>query len=296
MSKMNAREPSKSLESKGEGLLQLLRRSLVRNPATFMGSTVILAMLSIALLAPLLAPYSFKEMHVQDRLRPPSLQYLLGTDEFGRDLLSRIIYGSRVSMAASILAVAVAMLVGTILGCLAGYEGGWFDEITMRIIDMIMAFPYVILAITLVTILGPGFRNLILIIGLLRIPHFARVSRSAVLTLKNEEFVLAAQALGQTKYRVLFRHILPNCLTPLVVVASLAAGTAITAESALSFLGLGIQPPMSSWGTMLADGQKYLFNAPWMATFPGIAITLTVLAYNLVGDGLRDILDPKFRR
>lgn len=289
-------ESLESLESKREGTSRLLWRSLGRNPATLMGSIVVLVMLSVALSAPLLAPYSFKEMHVQDRLKSPDPQYLLGTDEFGRDLLSRIIYGSRVSMAASILAVAIAMLVGTILGCLAGYEGGWFDEITMRIMDMIMAFPYVILAITLVTILGPGFRNVILIIGLLRIPHFARVSRSAVLTLKNEEFVLAAQALGQTKYRVLFRHILPNCLTPLVVVASLAAGTAITAESALSFLGLGIQPPMSSWGTMLADGQKYLFNAPWMATFPGIAITLTVLAYNLVGDGLRDILDPKFRR
>jgi peptide/nickel transport system permease protein len=289
-------ESLESLESKREGTLRLLWRSLGRNPATLMGSIVVLVMLSVALSAPVLAPYSFKEMHVQDRLKSPDPQYLLGTDEFGRDLLSRIIYGSRVSMAASILAVAIAMLVGTILGCLAGYEGGWFDEITMRIMDMIMAFPYVILAITLVTILGPGFRNVILIIGLLRIPHFARVSRSAVLTLKNEEFVLAAQSLGQTKYRVLFRHILPNCLTPLVVVASLAAGTAITAESALSFLGLGIQPPMSSWGTMLADGQKYLFNAPWMATFPGIAITLTVLAYNLVGDGLRDILDPKFRR
>jgi peptide/nickel transport system permease protein len=289
-------ESLESLESKREGTLRLLWRSLGRNPATLMGSIVVLVMLSIALSAPLLAPYSFKEMHVQDRLKSPDPQYLLGTDEFGRDLLSRIVYGSRVSMAASILAVAIAMLVGTILGCLAGYEGGWFDEITMRIMDMIMAFPYIVLAITLVTILGPGFRNVILIIGILRIPHFARVSRSAVLTLKNEEFVLAAQALGQTKYRVLFRHILPNCLTPLVVVASLAAGTAITAESALSFLGLGIQPPMSSWGTMLADGQKYLFNAPWMATFPGIAITLTVLAYNLVGDGLRDILDPKFRR
>jgi peptide/nickel transport system permease protein len=261
-----------------------------------MGSIVILVMLSVALLAPLMAPYSFKEMHVQDRLKPPDLQYLLGTDEFGRDTLSRIIYGSRVSMAASILAVAIAMLVGTILGCLAGFEGGWLDEVLMRIMDMIMAFPYIVLAITLVTILGPGFRNVILIIGILRIPHSARVSRSAVLAVKNEEFVLAAQALGQTKYRILFRHILPNCLTPLVVVASLAAGTAIIAESALSFLGLGIQPPMSSWGTMLADGQKYLFNAPWMATFPGIAITLTVLAYNLVGDGLRDILDPKFRR
>ena len=293
---MSVNESLESLESKREGSLRLLWRSLGRNPATLMGSVVILVMLSVALSAPLLAPYSFKEMHVQDRLKSPDPQYLLGTDEFGRDLLSRIIYGSRVSMAASILAVAIAMLIGTILGCLAGYEGGWFDEVTMRIMDMIMAFPYVILAITLVTILGPGFRNVILIIGLLRIPHFARVSRSAVLTLRNEEFVLAAQALGQTKYRVLFRHILPNCLTPLVVVASLAAGTAITAESALSFLGLGIQPPMSSWGTMLADGQKYLFNAPWMATFPGIAITLTVLAYNLVGDGLRDILDPKFRR
>jgi peptide/nickel transport system permease protein len=293
---MSVNESLESLESKREGTLRLLWRSLGRNPATLMGSIVVLVMLSIALSAPLLAPYSFKEMHVQDRLKSPDPQYLLGTDEFGRDLLSRIVYGSRVSMAASILAVAIAMLVGTILGCLAGYEGGWFDEITMRIMDMIMAFPYIVLAITLVTILGPGFRNVILIIGILRIPHFARVSRSAVLTLKNEEFVLAAQALGQTKYRVLFRHILPNCLTPLVVVASLAAGTAITAESALSFLGLGIQPPMSSWGTMLADGQKYLFNAPWMATFPGIAITLTVLAYNLVGDGLRDILDPKFRR
>lgn len=287
---------SESLELKREGPLQFLWRSLGRNPATLMGSIVILVMLSVALLAPLMAPYSFKEMHVQDRLKPPDLQYLLGTDEFGRDTLSRIIYGSRVSMAASILAVAIAMLVGTILGCLAGFEGGWLDEVLMRIMDMIMAFPYIVLAITLVTILGPGFRNVILIIGILRIPHSARVSRSAVLAVKNEEFVLAAQALGQTKYRILFRHILPNCLTPLVVVASLAAGTAIIAESALSFLGLGIQPPMSSWGTMLADGQKYLFNAPWMATFPGIAITLTVLAYNLVGDGLRDILDPKFRR
>jgi peptide/nickel transport system permease protein len=284
------------LELKGEGPLQLMWRSLGRNPATLMASIVVLVMLGVALLAPLMAPYSFKEMHVQDRLKPPSLQYLLGTDEFGRDMLSRIIYGSRVSMAASILAVAIAMLAGTVLGCLAGFEGGWLDEVLMRVMDMIMAFPYIVLAITLVTILGPGFRNVILIIGILRIPHFARVSRSAVLALKNEEFVLAAQALGQTKYRILFRHILPNCLTPLVVVASLVAGTAITAESALSFLGLGIQPPMSSWGTMLADGQKYLFNAPWMATFPGIAITLTVLAYNLVGDGLRDILDPKFRR
>jgi peptide/nickel transport system permease protein len=293
---MSVNESLESLESKREGTLRLLWRSLGRNPATLMGSIVVLVMLSIALSAPLLAPYSFKEMHVQDRLKSPDPQYLLGTDEFGRDLLSRIVYGSRVSMAASILAVAIAMLVGTVLGRLAGFEGGWLDEILMRIMDMIMAFPYIVLAITLVTILGPGFRNVILIIGILRIPHFARVSRSAVLTLKNEEFVLAAQALGQTKYRVLFRHILPNCLTPLVVVASLAAGTAITAESALSFLGLGIQPPMSSWGTMLADGQKYLFNAPWMATFPGIAITLTVLAYNLVGDGLRDILDPKFRR
>jgi ABC-type dipeptide/oligopeptide/nickel transport system permease subunit len=292
---MNVDDAGK-LKLKRENPLQLLWRSLIRNPATLMGSIVILLMLSVALLAPLVAPYSFKEMHVQDRLKSPGLQYLLGTDEFGRDTLSRILYGSRVSMAASILAVAIAMLVGTVLGSLAGFEGGWLDEILMRIMDMIMAFPYIVLAITLVTILGPGFRNVILIIGILRIPHFARMSRSSVLALKNEEFVLAAQALGQTKYRVLFRHILPNCLTPLVVVASLAAGTAITAESALSFLGLGIQPPMSSWGTMLADGQKYLFNAPWMATFPGIAITLTVLAYNLVGDGLRDILDPKFRR
>ena len=279
-----------------EGTLHVLLRALVRNPATLFAGVVLLLLVSGALFAPLLAPFPPGEMHVEDRMRPPSSEYLLGTDAFGRDTLSRLLHGARVSMVVSVLAVFIAMFAGTAIGSLAGLLGGWVDELVMRVIDMVMAFPYIVLAITLVTLLGPGLGNVVFVIGVLRVPDFARVSRSGVLILKNQEFVLAAEALGQTRLMILLRHLLPNFLPTLTVVASLAAGTATTGEAALSFLGLGVQPPTASWGNMLADGQRLVFSSPWLAFFPGLMITLTVLAFNLLGDALRDVTDPRFRR
>ena len=276
--------------------LRLIWRTLSRNYATLAGIIIIVIMFSVAILAPLLIPYEYDEMLLKDRLTGPSGRHLLGTDQFGRDILSRIIYGSRVSLIVGIGGTALAMAAGVFLGATAGYWGRWWDEVLMRVLDIWMAFPYIVLAIVLAWIIGPGMRNLVLVIGIIRTPPFARVTRASVLALKEKDFVEAAESIGQRSLVILWSHILPNCISSIIVYASLCVATAIGAEAALSFLGLGIQPPMPSWGMMLAEGRHYMFDAPWMPTFPGIAISLTILGYNLLGDGLRDALDPRVRR
>lgn len=270
-------------------------RAFSRNSLAVVGAAIILVMIVLGIFAPSLAPYDPDLPHIQDKLHPPSSKYLMGTDQFGRDIFSRILFGARVSLVVGAGGTAVAFTLGVILGAIAGYSGKWLDEGIMRFMDMVMAFPYIVLAIALVVLIGPSMLNLILVIGILRISQFARLIRSSVISLKEEEFVIAARTVGQTSSRILFRHIMPNALGPVLVLASLSIATAISAESALSFLGIGIQPPQSSWGTMLADGRRYILNAIWISTFPGLALSLTIFGYNLIGDGLRDALDPRTR-
>jgi peptide/nickel transport system permease protein len=253
-------------------------------------------MFVLALAGPVLTPYRYQEMHIRDKLQSPNPTYPLGTDQFGRDILSRIANGARISLTVGVICTGIALLAGILIGLVSGYFGSWVDEAMMRVMDILMALPSIVLTIALIALMGTSFVNLILIIGITGIPQFARVTRSSVLGIKEMEFVTAARAIGQSNGLILLRHILPSCLTPLVVLASLYMPTAISTEASLSFLGLGIQPPMPSWGGMLSEGRAFVLNAPWMAIFPGLAISLTILGYNLLGDGLRDMLDPRTRK
>jgi peptide/nickel transport system permease protein len=247
-----------------------------------------------ALGAPWLAPYSPTEMHV-DLLAPPSARHLFGTDDLGRDVLSRVIHGASVSVLVGVISMGTAAVVGVPLGLLSGYRGGLVDTLIMRLLDGLMAFPAILLAIAIMAVLGPSLQNAMLAIGVIYIPPFARIVRASVLSLREREFVDAARALGAGALRIVGRHVLPNCLSPVIVQASLGMGYAILVEAALSFLGLGVQPPQASWGSMLAEGRGFLDRAPWFATFPGLAIFVTVLGLNFVGDRLREALDPRLR-
>lgn len=287
---------TQTLRRPGRSELGMFWRAFSRNYLAVVGAVIILTMIILGVFAQSLAPYDPDLPHLPDKLSSPNSTYVFGTDQFGRDILSRILFGARVSLLVGAGGTAVAFVLGVICGAIAGFYGKWLDEFIMRLMDMIMAFPYIVLAIALVVLIGPSLLNLILVIGILRIPQFARVIRSSVISLKEEEFVVAARVVGQTSPRILFRHIMPGALGPVLVLASLSIATAISAESALSFLGIGIQPPQSSWGTMLADGRRYILNAPWVSTFPGLALSLTIFGYNLLGDGLRDALDPRTRK
>jgi peptide/nickel transport system permease protein len=268
---------------------------LLRDRAAILGICLFIMLVVAAVFAPLVAPYSPIELHVQDRLQGPSRTYLLGTDELGRDLLSRLIYGARASLAVGSIALAIAASVGTVLGLLGGYLGGSVDAVIMRVLDGLLAFPSIILALAIVTALGPGLGNAMLAIGIVTIPNFARIVRGSVLSLKEKEFVEAARASGATARYVMLRVLLPNCLSPLLVQASVSFANAILTEAALSFLGLGVQPPTPSWGAMLDAGRKYLDQTIWYSFSAGAAIFLSVLSLNLVGDGLRDALDPRLQ-
>ena len=270
-------------------------RVLLSSTATTLGVVLIVTILLMAILGPLFAPYQFDEMNLTDKLSGPSAKHWLGTDQFGRDIMTRLFHGAQVSLLVGAGGTAVAMLLGVLLGSAAGYYGRWLDEILMRLIDIVMAFPFIVLAIVLAWVIGPGMNNLILVIGILRTPQFARLTRGSILAIKQKDYVEAARSIGVRSLAILWRHILPNCISTILIYASLSIATAISTEAALSFLGLGIQPPRPSWGIMLAEGQRFMFDAPWIATFPGIAISLTILGYNLLGDGLRDALDPRLR-
>jgi peptide/nickel transport system permease protein len=256
-----------------------------------------LAVLAVVLvIGPAVAPHDPLKTNLGMRLKPPGTPgYLLGTDELGRDVLSRLLYGARPSIGVGFAAVGVAMLVGVPIGLLAGYFGGLLDTVVSRIVDVLLAFPYVLLAIAIVAALGPGLFNAMLAVGIAGVPYYVRIVRASALALRDQEFIQASRALGAGHGRILFRHVLPNALSPLIVAATLDVGWMITAAAGLSFLGLGAQPPQPEWGVMLSDGRQYVGVAPHLALVPGFAIFSVVLALNLVGDGLRDALDPRLR-
>jgi peptide/nickel transport system permease protein len=248
-----------------------------------------------AICGPLLAPYDATQQDLRLRRQPPNADHLLGLDEFGRDILSRVLVGARYTLGVALIAVTIGLAVGVPLGLVSGFYGSWIDTVLMRLVDTLLAFPYLLLAIVIVGALGPGLNNAILAVGISAMPTYARVTRSAVLSLRENEYVLAARAVGSTDGRVIIRHILPNALAPIIVVATVGMAQAILSAAGLSFLGLGAQPPTPEWGAMLNAGRPYLFDAPHIATFPGIAVVLAMLGFNLLGDGLRDALDPRLR-
>jgi peptide/nickel transport system permease protein len=270
-------------------------RRFRRNRIGMAGAIGVLLCVLVAVLAPLLAPYPPDETHPNWRLYPPNEYFLMGTDEFGRDILSRVIYGSRISLQVGVIAVGLALVLGSGLGLLAGYYGRWVDNVTMRAMDVLFAFPAILLAIAIMAMLGASITNAMIAIGIVYAPSFARLIRASVLSLKEREFVDAARVLGVSDAGILARHIVPNLLAPLIVQATFSFSTAILTEAALSFLGLGTPPPTPSWGTMLSASRRYVELAPWPAIFPGLAIMVVVLGFNLFGDGLRDVLDPRLR-
>lgn len=272
---------------------RLAWQALLKRPTAVFGGVVLIVIAALALLAPWVAPFDPLATSWSLVRKAPSAAHWFGTDEVGRDLLSRVIWGGRASLAAGVIAVSIAVGVGVPLGMLAGYLGGWFDAIIGRLTDAMLAIPFLILAIALAAFLGPSLGNAMIAIGITATPIFVRLSRGQVMAARAEDWVEAARSVGNPPARILVRHILPNILPPVMVQATLAIASAIIAEASLSFLGLGQQPPAPSWGSMLNTAQRFLTQAPWMAVFPGLAIFLTVLAFNLFGDGLRDALDPR---
>ncbi len=269
------------------------RKRFSRNHLAVLGVAIILLLLVCALFAPWLAPYDPIKSNIRARLEPPTLQHFFGTDDLGRDIFSRIIFGSRISLQVGLVAVSIATSAGMLMGILAGYFGGFLDSLLMRITDILFAFPAVLLAIAIMAVLGPSTFNVMIAVGIVYIPIFARITRASILVVRNQDYVEAAQSLGVRSAGIIFRHIIPNALDAVIVQISLAMAFAILVEAALSFLGLGTQPPDPSWGSMLSFGRQYMLEAPWWTLFPGLAIFLTVFALHLIGDGLRDALDPK---
>jgi len=268
---------------------------LRRSPGAMIGLTLIVLLLLTALAADFIAAQGIDEQDLRKGLLAPGGQFTLGTDEFGRDMLSRIIHGSRVSLQVGIIATAISAAVGISLGAIAGYFGGRIDYLIQGMVDISWAFPTILMAIFLIAVLGPGLTNVMIAVGLVYWGGFARVVRGQVLSLREWEFVTAARAIGAHDVRIMFRHIVPNIIAPVIVMATLMMGDAILIEATLSFLGMGAQPPTPSWGSILASGRAYLILAPWVTLFPGIAIMLAVLGFNLLGDGLRDALDPRLK-
>jgi peptide/nickel transport system permease protein/dipeptide transport system permease protein len=274
---------------------------LFKNKTGLAGLIIITLFSAAAIFAPVISPHDPIENALYDQLKPPvweeggATKNWLGTDDLGRDILSRLIYGARVSLTLGVVSVGLALTLGTLLGALAGYYKGWLDNLIMRFMDIILAFPHILLAIVIVAYLGPGLRNAMMAIGIINIPRFARIVRASVMDEFGKDYVTAARAVGAKDRRIIFNAILPNCLAPMIVQASLGFGAAILDAAGLSFLGLGAQPPIPEWGAMIAEGRAMILRAWWVMTFPGIAILLGVLGFNLLGDGLRDALDPRLR-
>jgi peptide/nickel transport system permease protein len=279
-----------------ESLLKETLRLFLRNRLASIGAVIILLLIVFALLGSRLTPYDPVGIDMGARLNPPSLRHPFGTDDFGRDVLSRVLAGASVSLKVGVIAVSISTVIGTLLGAVGGYRGGWIDEVIMRFMDVLFAFPAILLAIAILAALGPGISNAMIAIGIVYTPIFARITRGSVLTVREEVYVEAATAIGARDSRILFRHILPNVIAPVIVETTLSLAFAILAEAALSYLGLGTQPPDPSWGRMLSEGRGYIQDAPWLGVFPGLAIMVTVMGFNFLGDGLRDALDPRMKQ
>jgi peptide/nickel transport system permease protein len=278
------------------GELGELWRRLRRNRAAVVGAAIVAVFVFLAIVAPYLVPYNPIRGILDDRLQSPNSTHWLGTDELGRDVLSRILYGARISLQIQLVSVILALAIGVVLGSLGGYLGGYVDHLIMRSMDVLLAFPSIFLALGIIAALGTGLFNLMLAAGISSIPAFARIIRASILSLKEREFVEAALALGSGNGRIMFRHLLPNCLAPVIVQSTLRMATVLLTASGLSFLGLGVQPPTPEWGAMLSNARSYLIVAPHVATIPGLAIMIVVVGFNLFGDGLRDTLDPRLRQ
>lgn len=282
-------------DSKPESPVKDFFNQLRKNRFAMIGIIIIIFFVLLGLFAPLLTPYGYKEQVLSDRLLPPSSEHLFGTDNLGRDIFTRIAYGARLSLQIGFFAVSGALFFGTLLGLIAGFYGRWIDMVISRIFDILLAFPSILLAISVVAILGASLQNALIAIAIVNVPIFGRLVRSQVISLREEEFVMAARAQGLKNGRIIFHHILPNSLAPIIVQSTLGFGTAILDAAGLGFLGLGAQPPAPEWGKMLADSREFIQIAPWTLIIPGLAIMLVVLGFNLIGDGLRDILDPKMK-
>jgi peptide/nickel transport system permease protein len=270
-------------------------RALARRPLTLVGAALVAAFALMALIGPWLAPHDPTAIYYSAVLAPPSPSYPFGTDATGHDVLSRVLAGARISLSVGLVAVGIATVFGTVFGVVAGYLGGWLGGLIMRVMDVMLAFPDILLAIVVITILGPGLGTVMIAVGIAAIPAYTRTVRAAVLTVREQDYVEAARALGASSLRIMVVHVLRNVLTPIVVLVTVSLGLAILTSAGLSFIGLGAQPPTPEWGDMLNDAQNYLQQAWWMAVFPGAAIMLVVVGLNLLGEGLREILDPTIR-
>lgn len=305
-SKQLAAEPAASMEAaslpvreKREGIWRDVIDGIVSNKASLISGIFILVLAVIAIVtavAPGILPYDPYQQDLGQSLLPPSAEHWFGTDLQGRDIFCRVMVGTQISLSVGIIAVAFSLTIGVILGSIAGYKGGWVDTVIMRIMDMMLAIPSILLAIAIMAALGPGIEKAVVAIGLVSIPEYARIVRSEILSIKENDYVAAARVIGDSNFKIVFRHVLPNALPSIIVRATLGISSAILDCAALGFLGLGVQPPAAEWGDMLGRGRNELFRAPWLMIFPGLAITLAVLAFNLLGDGIRDGLDPKSRK
>ncbi|WMT28436.1 ABC transporter permease [Bacillus aerius] len=286
----------KQKEESSQSLILESMKLFFQHKMAVIGTVIVFLFLILAIFAPLIAPYGINEQSLGERFSAPSAAHWFGTDDFGRDIFSRVVHGARISLWVGFFSVLGSVILGTWLGLMAGYGGRLLDAVISRLFDILLAFPSILLAIAIVSILGPSLQNALIAIAIINVPTFGRLVRSKVLSIKQEEYVLAAKAVGMSHRRIVLRHILPNSMVPVIVQATLAIGTAIIEAAALGFLGLGAQAPSPEWGKMLADARPYLVQAPWTLFFPGIAIMLTVLGFNLMGDGLRDTLDPKMKK
>lgn len=281
---------------KKNSMLRLTLIRLRRNKLAMIGLAVLILLILVAVFADYVAPFKYSRQNLREVLQHPNAKHLLGTDEFGRDVLSRLIYGARVSLQVGLVSVSIALVLGGALGAIAGYYGGWLDNLLMRLMDVQLAIPSTLLAIAIAAALGPGLFNLMIAVGISSVPRFSRLLRASVLSVKEMEFIEAARAMGASDFRIILLHILPNCCAPLIVQATLSVAGAILSSAALSFIGLGIQPPFSEWGGMLSSARGYLRGSAYLSMFPGIAIVVTIIALNFLGDGLRDAMDPKLKR
>lgn len=292
----NVSQQSAEILEKPESLFKEMWASLILNKGAVIGLVIIVILILVALFGKLIMPYDPNYSDMSASFLPPSAAHWFGTDQLGRDIFSRIIDGTKISLTVGLLAVAISLSVGTLLGAIAGYRGGRTDTMIMRFMDMVLAIPEILLAIAFMAALGKGLDKAVIAIGLVSIPQYARIVRGSILSVKENDYVQAARVVGNKGSRIVFKHIMPNVLSSIVVRATLGISTAVLDTAALGFLGLGVQPPLAEWGDMLGRARGFIFSAPYTLIFPGIAITITVLAFNLLGDGLRDALDPKARK